>query len=161
MGNPEFMAFLLDRLANSVIPCHKICLEITETAAMKNISLAMDFFAQVKALGCLIALDDFGSGLSSFGYLKQLPVDVVKIDGIFVQDMHRNESDHIMVRAINELAQQMGKQTVAEFVENSEIVALLTELGVDYAQGYVIGYPTPLAELVAQWQDEFTSRSGS
>jgi len=66
-----------------------------------------------------------------------------------------------MVRAINELAQQMGKQTVAEFVENSEIVALLTELGVDYAQGYVIGYPTPLAELVAQWQDEFTSRSGS
>lgn len=161
MGNPEFMAFLLDRLANSVIPCHKICLEITETAAMKNISLAMDFFAQVKALGCLIALDDFGSGLSSFGYLKQLPVDVVKIDGIFVQDMHRNESDHIMVRAINELAQKMGKQTVAEFVENSEIVALLTELGVDYAQGYVIGYPTPLAELVAQWQDEFTSRSGS
>lgn len=161
MGNPEFMAFLLDRLTNSVIPCHKLCLEITETAAMKNISLAMDFFAQVKALGCLIALDDFGSGLSSFGYLKQLPVDVVKIDGIFVQDMHRNESDHIMVRAINELAQQMGKQTVAEFVENSEIVALLTELGVDYAQGYVIGYPTPLAELVAQWQDEFTSRSGS
>lgn len=161
MGNPEFMAFLLDRLTNSVIPCHKLCLEITETAAMKNVALAMDFFAQVKALGCLIALDDFGSGLSSFGYLKQLPVDVVKIDGIFVQDMHRNESDHIMVRAINELAQQMGKVTVAEFVENNEIIAQLMELGVDYAQGYVIGYPTPLAELVAQWQDEFTSRSGS
>lgn len=154
MGNPEFMVFLLDRLENTRVPCEKICWEITETAAMNNIDLAMEFFDQVKALGCLIALDDFGSGLSSFGYLKQLPVDVVKIDGIFVQDMHRNESDHIMVRAINELAQQMAKQTVAEFVENSEIVALLSELGVDYAQGYVIGYPTPLADLVEALQKE-------
>lgn len=150
MGNPEFIQFLLDRLANSVIPCERLCLEITETAAMKNVALAMEFFAQLKALGCLIALDDFGSGLSSFGYLRQLPLDIVKIDGMFVRDMHENETDLIMVRAINELAQQMKKQTVAEFVENPDIIDRLLELGVDYAQGYVIGKPKPLGELIEE-----------
>ncbi|MBG0754710.1 EAL domain-containing protein [Vibrio cidicii] len=150
MGNPEFIQFLLDRLAHSVIPCESLCLEITETAAMKNVALAMEFFAQLKALGCLIALDDFGSGLSSFGYLRQLPLDIVKIDGMFVRDMHENETDLIMVRAINELAQQMKKQTVAEFVESPEIIDRLLELGVDYAQGYVIGKPKPLGELIEE-----------
>lgn len=150
MGNKEFTAYLLEKLESSSVPCEKICFEITETAAMSNMNQAIEFFGQLKALGCCIALDDFGSGLSSFGYLKKLPVDIVKIDGIFVRDMDTNEMDHLMVRSINDLARQMGKQTVAEFVENAQIIELLMELGVDYAQGYVIGKPKPLAELVSE-----------
>lgn len=150
MGNKEFITFLLDKLENSTVPCDKICLEITETAAMSNMNQAIDFFTQLKALGCLIALDDFGSGLSSFGYLKKLPVDIVKIDGIFVRDIDVNEMDHLMVRSINDLARQMGKKTVAEFVENTRIIEQLMELDVDYAQGYIIGKPKPLPELVSE-----------
>ncbi|NVD08075.1 EAL domain-containing protein [Vibrio sp. JPW-9-11-11] len=150
MGNSEFISYLLETLQNSPIPCDKLCLEITETAAMSNMNQAIDFFSQLKALGCKIALDDFGSGLSSFGYLKKLPVDIVKIDGIFVREMDTNEVDHLMVRSINDLAHQMGKKTVAEFVENSQIIEQLMDLEVDYAQGYFIGKPKPLADLVAQ-----------
>ncbi|MBN3575515.1 ABC transporter substrate binding protein [Vibrio neptunius] len=150
MGNKEFIAFLLDKLQYSSVPCEKICLEITETAAMSNMNQAIDLFSQFKQLGCKIALDDFGSGLSSFGYLKKLPVDIVKIDGLFVRDIDVNEVDHLMVRSINDLAKQMGKKTVAEFVENNRIIDLLVELGVDYAQGYVIGKPKPLKALVAE-----------
>jgi EAL domain-containing protein (putative c-di-GMP-specific phosphodiesterase class I) len=154
MGNKEFIAFLLDKLESSSVPCEKICLEITETAAMSNMNQAIEFFTQLKELGCRIALDDFGSGLSSFGYLKKLPVDIVKIDGLFVRDIDVNEMDHLMVRSINDLARQMGKKTVAEFVENTRIIEQLMELQVDYAQGYIIGKPKPLAELVEELMDK-------
>ncbi|MDN3697595.1 EAL domain-containing protein [Vibrio cortegadensis] len=150
MGNQEFIDFLLHTLSASSVPCDKICLEITETAAMSNMNQAIEFFTRLKSLGCLIALDDFGSGLSSFGYLKKLPVDIVKIDGLFVRDMDVNETDYVMVRAINDLAKQMGKHTVAEFVENTKIIDKLLEIDVDFAQGYVIGRPKPLAELVSE-----------
>lgn len=150
MGNKEFIAFLLDKLKNSAVPCDKVCLEITETAAMSNMNQAIEFFTQLKELGCWIALDDFGSGLSSFGYLKKLPVDIVKIDGLFVRDIDVNEMDHLMVRSINDLARQMGKKTVAEFVENTRIIDQLVELEVDYAQGYIIGKPKPLGDLVQE-----------
>lgn len=156
MGNREFVEFLIESLANSSVPCHKICLEITETAAMSNMKQAIKFFTRIKELGCMIALDDFGSGLSSFGYLKKLPVDIVKIDGLFVRDIDVNEMDHVMVRSINDLAKQMGKHTVAEFVENTQIIDKLIELGVNYAQGYIIGRPKPLAELVEELQQERT-----
>ncbi|EGU37344.1 sensory box/GGDEF family protein [Vibrio ichthyoenteri ATCC 700023] len=162
MGNQEFIDFLIDELESSTVPCDKICLEITETAAMSNMNQALEFFAQLKQLGCLIALDDFGSGLSSFGYLKKLPVDIVKIDGLFVRDIDSNEMDHLMVRSINDLAKQMGKRTVAEFVENNQIIDLLIELGVDYAQGYAIGKPKPLAELVDELiaeREQFTTQA--
>ncbi|WP_406732286.1 EAL domain-containing protein [Vibrio scophthalmi] len=159
MGNQEFIDFLLNELQESAVPCNKICLEITETAAMSNMNQAIEFFAQLKQLGCLIALDDFGSGLSSFGYLKKLPVDIVKIDGLFVRDIDNNEMDHLMVRSINDLAKQMGKRTVAEFVENNQIIDLLIELGVDYAQGYAIGKPKPLAELVEELSEELNNES--
>ncbi|CAK3186257.1 diguanylate cyclase [Vibrio crassostreae] len=154
MGNREFVEFLIDSLSDSSIPCHKICLEITETAAMSNMKQAIKFFTRIKELGCMIALDDFGSGLSSFGYLKKLPVDIVKIDGLFVRDIDVNEMDHVMVRSINDLAKQMGKHTVAEFVENTQIIDKLIELGVNYAQGYIIGRPKPLAELVEELRQE-------
>lgn len=152
MGNREFIHFLLDAIEQSKVPSNKICIEITETAAMGNMNRAIELCAQIKQKGCQIALDDFGSGLSSFGYLKKLPVDIVKIDGLFVRDMDTNETDRVMVRSINDLAKQMGKKTVAEFVENEAILASLKELGVDYAQGYVINKPKPLAELVAELQ---------
>ncbi|HAS6727529.1 EAL domain-containing protein [Vibrio parahaemolyticus] len=148
MGNQEFIDFLFERLKNSTMPCEKICLEITETAAMGNLDQAIDFFTRAKSLGCMIALDDFGSGLSSFGYLKKLPVDIVKIDGLFVRDIDVNEMDRVMVRSINDLAKQLGKVTVAEFVENEQVMQHLIDLGVDYGQGYGIGHPKPLAELV-------------
>jgi len=148
MGNIEFITTLTQTIADAEFPSSKICLEITETAAIHNIEQAKQAFSRLKALGCLIALDDFGSGLSSFGYLKILPVDIVKIDGIFVRDIDKNDMDMIMVRSINDLAQQMGKVTVAEFVENPAIIECLCELGVDYGQGYEIGMPKPLPELV-------------
>ncbi len=114
---------------------------------MNNMNLAIKVFGRLKELGCIIALDDFGSGLSSFGYLKKLPVDVVKIDGLFVRDIDVNEMDYVMVRSINDLAKQMGKITVAEFVENNDIIDKLVELGVDYGQGYIIGRPKPIQQL--------------
>ncbi|CCN81211.1 putative TWO COMPONENT HISTIDINE KINASE [Vibrio nigripulchritudo SFn27] len=148
IGNREFIASMKQALQDSQFPNEKICLEITETAAIHSIKQASQVFNELKSLGCLIALDDFGSGLSSFGYLKTLPVDIVKIDGIFVRDIDQNESDYIMVRSINDLAQQMGKVTVAEFVESPAVIERLCELGVNYGQGYNIGMPKPLGELV-------------
>ncbi|MCG6269035.1 putative bifunctional diguanylate cyclase/phosphodiesterase, partial [Vibrio furnissii] len=150
MGNAEFIDTLLARLQRSDVPCEKICFEITETAAMRNLNQAIDLFSRLKQLGCRIALDDFGSGLSSFGYLKKLPIDIVKIDGLFVRDIDVNETDHLMVRSIHDLARQMGKQTVAEFVENEAILQRLREIGVHFAQGYQIGKPQPIDELVEQ-----------
>lgn len=148
MGNAEFINNLIERLQNSCVPCDKICFEITETAAMRNLNQAIALFSRLKDLGCRIALDDFGSGLSSFGYLKKLPIDIVKIDGLFVRDIDVNEMDRLMVRSIHDLACQMGKQTVAEFVENEAILASLEEIGVHFAQGYQIGKPQPIDELV-------------
>ncbi|MGF1725907.1 putative bifunctional diguanylate cyclase/phosphodiesterase [Photobacterium nomapromontoriensis] len=150
MGDRGFVHFLVDKIRQSGLPTRKLCLEITETAAIGNMSEAICLFTQLQALGCRISLDDFGSGLSSFGYLKRMPVDIIKIDGMFVRDMADDEMDFAMVKAINELAKKMGKQTVAEFVENEAILAHLEALGVDYAQGYLFGQPQPLAELVAQ-----------
>ncbi|MGF1759004.1 EAL domain-containing protein [Photobacterium sagamiensis] len=150
MGNRDFVNFLIEKIRTSGLPTEKLCLEITETAAIGNMSEAIQLFTQLKALGCLISLDDFGSGLSSFGYLKRMPVDIIKIDGMFVRDIADDEMDFAMVKAINELAKKMGKQTVAEFVENEAILTRLQSLGVDYAQGYYFGKPKPLAELVAE-----------
>lgn len=157
MGNRDFVGFLIEQIRDSGLPPSKLCLEITETAAIGNMSEAIQLFTQLKNLGCLIALDDFGSGLSSFGYLKRMPVDIIKIDGMFVRDIAEDEMDFAMVKAINELAKKMGKQTVAEFVENEAILMRLQSLGVDYAQGYLFGKPKPLAELVAELsQDEIS-----
>ncbi|WP_375754065.1 EAL domain-containing protein [Vibrio sp. HN007] len=155
-GNREFITYLVDAIQHSSVPGEKLAIEITETAAMGNISQAIEHFSMLKKCGCKIALDDFGSGLSSFGYLKQLPVDTVKIDGLFVQDMDKNETDYIMVRSINDLAKQMGKKTVAEFVENEQILERLIELDVDFAQGYVIARPKPLAELIGELMPELS-----
>ncbi len=110
-------------------------------------SYAQDFIDVLRRKGCSFSLDDFGSGLSSFAYLKNLPVDYLKIDGLFVKDILEDKVDWTMVKAINEVGHVMNKKTVAEFVENQKIFEMLQELGVNYAQGYGIAKPVPLKDL--------------
>lgn len=124
-----------------------VCFEITETAAISNLRVATRFIKQLKSIGCRFALDDFGSGLSSFGYLKNLPVDYLKIDGTFIKDIDKNEMDAVMVQSINTIGHQMGLKTIAEFVESQEILEVLKGMGIDYVQGYHIDRPRPLEQL--------------
>jgi len=148
LGNTEFVEWLLATLESSALPMNKLCFETTETVAIANLDVATQFFQKVRQLGCKIALDDFGSGLSSFGYLKQLPIDYLKIDGIFIRDLENDKMDAAIVKSINQMAQVMGKKTIAEFVENEAINQILAEIGVDYAQGYHFGKPVPMEMLV-------------
>ena len=144
----NILEFIISQLKSPCIDGKKICFEITETAAISNLNSAMKFISTIKAFGCRFALDDFGSGLSSFGYLKNLPVDYLKIDGMFVKDIADDPIDHAMVKSINEIGQVMNMQTIAEFVENDVIKGMLKEIGVDYAQGYGIEKPRPFEELL-------------
>jgi diguanylate cyclase (GGDEF)-like protein/PAS domain S-box-containing protein len=132
---------ILDTLTQSGLDPAALTFEVTETVAIADMALAEDFLGQLQKIGCRTALDDFGSGLSSFAYLRDLPVDSVKIDGRFVKSLAENPVDQAMVKAMNDIAHALGKKTVAEFVENHECFELLKELGVDYAQGYHLGRP--------------------
>jgi EAL domain-containing protein (putative c-di-GMP-specific phosphodiesterase class I) len=129
------------------IPAQKICFEITETAAISNLTDATTFIEAMHKKGCSFALDDFGTGLSSFAYLKYLPVDFLKIDGLFIKGIVDDPIDYAMVKSIHEVGRVMGKKTVAEFVENNEVESKLKEIGVDYSQGYGIAKPCPIDEL--------------
>jgi diguanylate cyclase (GGDEF)-like protein/PAS domain S-box-containing protein len=146
----KFLDFLLEQFAAYPSVVGRLCFEITETAAVANLSRASQFMRRLKTAGCRFALDDFGSGMSSFAYLKNLPVDFLKIDGNFVRDMVNDRVDYAMVEAIHRVGSVMGIQTVAEFVENEEILACLKEIGVDFAQGYGICKPGSLACLLSQ-----------
>ena len=147
LGDERFLDFVMARIKESgVTPAH-ICFEITETAAIANLTRAIHFIRELKLLGCRFSLDDFGSGLSSFAYLKNLPVDYLKIDGSFVKDMDHNDTNFAMVEAINNIGHTMKIRTIAEFVENQAILNKLKALGVDYAQGYGIARPAPLADF--------------
>ncbi len=150
LGNGEFLEYICNKVKNAGFPGEKICFEITETAAIANLTSAIHFIRTLKSLGCKFALDDFGSGLSSFAYLKTLPVDYLKIDGVFVRDIVNDPIDCAMVNSINDIGHVMGKKTVAEFVENEEILLKLEKIGVDYVQGYYLGVPRPLTELIDQ-----------
>ncbi|CAG1020644.1 Cyclic di-GMP phosphodiesterase PdeB [Patescibacteria group bacterium] len=146
-SDESMLGFIFEQFNRWQIPTHKICFEVTETVAIANLSSAIKFIESLKRQGCLFSLDDFGSGFSSFGYLKHLPVDYLKIDGLFVKDILDDKVDLAMVKAINEVGHIMGKKTIAEFVENERIFGLLNGLGVDYAQGYIMGKPIPLSEI--------------
>ncbi len=144
IGDEAFQSFIVEMLDKYQITPGKICFEITETMAVQALHKTVSFMEDIKSLGCQFALDDFGSGFSSYAYLKNLPVDYLKIDGAFVKDIVEDPLDLAMVKSINEIGHVMGKKTIAEYVENAEIFSLLTEIGVDYSQGYFIGKPTPL-----------------
>lgn len=148
LTTPDVLDFVVTQLDESGIQGDKICFEITETAAISNLNSAINFISTLKKWGCQFALDDFGSGLSSFGYLKNLPVDYLKIDGMFVKNIVDDPIDHAMVKSINEIGQVIGMKTIAEFVENDEIKGMLREIGVNYAQGYGIGKPYLFNELL-------------
>jgi diguanylate cyclase (GGDEF)-like protein len=148
LTDPDILDFVISQLDESGVRGEKICFEITETAAISNLSMAMKFISTLKRLGCRFALDDFGSGLSSFAYLKNLSVDYLKIDGMFVKDIVDDPIDRAMVKSINEIGQVMGMQTIAEFVENDVIKGMLKEIGVNYAQGYGIGKPRLFHDLL-------------
>lgn len=143
-----FVAFVIQSFERYQIPYHKICFEITESAAIINLVHTSEFIRQLQQKGCRFALDDFGSGFSSYGYLKQLPVDFVKIDGSFVKDMLVDQVDKAMVKSIHDVAKAIGIKTVAEFVESEEILVALQAMGVDYAQGYAVAKPSLLDHLV-------------
>lgn len=149
LGDAGFQSHLRQRLAERPRFASNLCLEITETAAIANLDNALQLISDLRVLGCRFALDDFGSGLSSFAYLRSLPVDYLKIDGTFVRDMHQDPVDAAMVEAIHKVAKLMGVRTVAEYVEDEATARMLREMGVDYAQGYHIHRPQPLREVCA------------
>ena len=147
VNDDRFLSFLMDQIKGTEVPPHKICFEITETAAISNLSKASSFIKTIKSLGCSFSLDDFGSGMSSFSYLKNLPIDYLKIDGGFVRDMLNDPIDCAMVESINNIGHVLGIKTIAEFVEDQAILEKLRAIGVDYAQGYGIAKPRPLEEM--------------
>jgi diguanylate cyclase (GGDEF)-like protein/PAS domain S-box-containing protein len=143
IGDERFLEYVREQFDRFAVAPQSICFEITETAAIARIDKAAYFINQLKSLGCLFSLDDFGAGMSSFAYLKHLPVDFLKIDGGFVKDMADDPIDRAMVEAINSVGHVMGKQTIAEFVDGERVIRLLREMGVDFAQGYGVSKPRP------------------
>lgn len=144
LTDDTFLEYIKEQAEFYHIDFKELCLEITETVAIANLSKANCFMEELKGLGCQFALDDFGSGLSSFGYLKHLQVDYLKIDGSFVKDMCHDKIDRALVESINQVGHIMEMKTIAEWVEDEATLVLLKEMGVDYSQGYYTGEPTPL-----------------
>jgi diguanylate cyclase (GGDEF)-like protein len=144
----EFLEFLEGSIAESGLPPEILCFELTETSAVSNLASAEKLMHKLRALGCTFALDDFGTGLSSLAYLRALPVSVLKIDGAFVRDAGTNQRTESMVRAIAQLARTMGMETVAEYVETDDLRTRMAALGVDYGQGFAIGRPVPIDQIL-------------
>jgi diguanylate cyclase (GGDEF)-like protein len=147
IGNSDVLTCITDTFASNQVSPNKICFEITETAAITRLETAIEFISDLKAMGFQFSLDDFGKGYSSFAYLKNLPVDYLKIDGMFVKNMDNDVVNRNMVKSIHEIAQTMGIKTVAEFVENKKVYECLEEIQIDYAQGYLIALPNPLDDM--------------
>jgi EAL domain-containing protein (putative c-di-GMP-specific phosphodiesterase class I) len=148
LGEAAFPEWVEERLASSGIDAGSLIFEITETAAIANMDEAKNFVNRLTRLGCRFALDDFGAGFGSFHYVKYLPIDYVKIDGDFVRNLADSTMDQSVVKAIVQLARGLGKKTIAEFVEQERTVELLRDYGVDYAQGYHVGMPSPVRDAL-------------
>jgi len=150
LGDEGFLAFIGNRLRRSSFPPGKLCLEITETSALRDIARAQRFIAQMHELGCRFALDDFGTGFSSFGYLRSLDVDYFKIDGSFVRDLDSSPLSLPIVRAITDIAHTLGRHSIAEHAETPEQIDALSRLGVDMVQGYAMHRPEPIDHYFAR-----------
>ena len=146
----DFLEFIYTEIRNSGVSPKCICFEVTETAAVAKMDEAVRFMESIRDIGCSFSLDDFGSGTSSFGYLKRLPVDFLKIDGAIIRDMVVDETSAAMVVAINQVGHTMNLRTIAEYVENDAIKKHLMEIGVDYAQGFAIGEPEPFIDRLRE-----------
>jgi len=160
LGDDDILEFIEEELEHSGVPASILCFEITESAAVSNLQKAQAFIDRLRELGCRIALDDFGAGLSSFAYLKSFNVDILKIDGGFIRDITDNRISESMVAAITEVAKVMELETVAEFVETKKARKLLKSIGVDYAQGHIVGKPVELAAVLADLSEEPQSSAG-
>jgi diguanylate cyclase (GGDEF)-like protein len=161
IGDERFLEFVREQFRRYKMPPGSICFELTETAAVANFDKAARFFGEMKSLGCLFSLDDFGAGMSSFGYLRHLPVDFIKIDGSFVKDIADDPLDLATVRAINDVGHVMGKQTIAEFVNGEAGLAALREIGVDFAQGNWLSPPSPFLVQAPVAARRARTRAGS
>lgn len=150
LGDAEFLDFISAEMRARNIPGNRICFEITETAVIENLSHAHKFIKTLKTAGCRFALDDFGAGMSSFTYLRNLPVDILKIDGNLCRNMSKSAIDRAMVKSINEIGHLMQLRTVAEFIETAASLEVCRELGIDYAQGYHLHHPQPLGALLSE-----------
>jgi diguanylate cyclase (GGDEF)-like protein/PAS domain S-box-containing protein len=148
LGDTELPRIVANHLEDGLVQGHQICFEITETAAITNLSQALSLISSLKELGCSFALDDFGSGLSSLAYLKTFPVDYLKIDGSFVRGMVDDPIDLAMVQAIHQIGKVMNIETIAEYVENDALVTACQDIGINYLQGYGVGKPAPISSLV-------------
>jgi EAL domain-containing protein (putative c-di-GMP-specific phosphodiesterase class I) len=142
LSKESFLYFVEEQLERYPVKAENLCFEVTETVAISNLRAAQKFFERFKARGCTFALDDFGSGVSSFRYLRNLPVDYLKIDGGFVRDMDSDALNMEFVRSIHSIGKIMNLKTIAEFVETPRVLGLLREIGVDYGQGYFLHEPT-------------------
>ena len=144
--------YIIGKFDEYGVPAERICFELTETAAVKNVNQVLDLMSRLKGLGCHFSLDDFGSGLSSFKYLKQFPFDFLKIDGSLIHDITDDSTDLAMVKAIEQLSASLGLKCVAEWISSSEVVQIVTSLGVDYGQGFFCGKPIPIENIALRTQ---------
>ena len=153
IDDPVIVPLIKQLIKKYKVDAAHLIFEITETLAVSNLLQANKVMQAIKVLGCRFSLDDFGVGFSSFNYMRELPVDIIKIDGIFIKNLDKNVDDQLFVKALVDVAKGLGKKTIAEFVENHEIITLLRTLGVDYAQGFHIGKPQPELLETSDWID--------
>jgi EAL domain-containing protein (putative c-di-GMP-specific phosphodiesterase class I) len=151
LKDENFLSFVRENVGRSGFPNERLCFEITETAAVGNMERAVHFISEIRKIGCRFALDDFGSGLSSFNYLKHMPVDYLKIDGNFVRNMAADSVDHAMVAAIKQVGNIMGIKVIAECADTADVVSKLREIGVDLVQGWHLCQPQPLDAVLQQF----------
>jgi EAL domain-containing protein (putative c-di-GMP-specific phosphodiesterase class I) len=162
INDEQFLDYVIAEMANGDLSPGALCFELTETTAMTSLAAATHFINELRKRGCKFSLDDFGSGLSSFLFLKSLPVDYIKIDGSFVHNVAQDAIDRSMVEAITQIARTMGIETIAERVDSADVLNQLAELGVQYAQGHFIASPQPvdaLAALVASAPESTAART--
>ncbi|MGI9288708.1 MAG: EAL domain-containing protein [Pseudomonadales bacterium] len=159
VSDPEFKDFIIEQLENSKVPTDRLGFEVTETATVQKLADAQELLSTIKTFGCDIYLDDFGTGLSSFGYLKSLPFDYLKIDGSFIKQITEDPVSEAMVVAIKDMAQVTGLKTVAEFVENQEIIDCLEKIGIEYLQGYGLHAPESLENIVVHFKSLLAARA--